>query len=893
MTLAFARVVGTALLLVASIAAHAQDVPTGPLPRNVVPSHVGLELKIDPRLPRFSGVVTMDVAIADPTRVIWLHGRDLSISSARITPMSGSVQSLSAELADPSGVLKFSAANLIPAGKARLEIRYEAPFAESEGAYRVKPEGLDYVISDMEPTGARRAYPIFDEPSFKQPWTVTLIIPAGMQGVSNTREVSRKTLPDGWQQLRFATTENLPSYLVAFAVGPWDIVETADIPPNAVRKTPLKLRGIAARGQGVKMKYVLENTAAILAAEEAYFGTPYPFDKLDLLAAPDFSSGAMENPGLIVYRDSVLFTNEQSPIGAQQYFWTSHAHELAHQWFGNLVTMPWWDDLWLNESFASWFAAKIVAEVNPAMHPQRGEVESSLRAMGGDSLATTRRIREPVKSFTDIQSGFDGITYSKGGGVLAMFERLLGAQRFQKGMQQYMARHARGNATSDDLIDALAAVSDEPAIFRKSFRSFLEQPGVPLLKIRSQCNAGTSPRLLVEQQRFLPVGSTVASTGEWVIPLCVRFGDATGVREQCSLVSGRYAVVALDATTCPDFVMPNADGAGYYRFSLAPKDQAGLQANFAKLSDLEQRVFADSITSAYSAGTIDTDAFLRAAQDLAKAPLASTVLAPAARIDWLILHVAGKAAQKQALRDSVRSWYAPRLAALGTQAREGESLDDRLLRSGLLDVLATTARDPALRAELGNRGRAVLGLSIGGKPGDAKLHPNAASAEERGLALGLAMELGNAEVFDALLRHFETSQDPALRRQLLSAAGQARQPELAARARDYALKPTVRRNEIGQLVRLDTGNPEGWPASRAWLDANYDALATRLAPNSAAIARLYGSNMCSRDEATLMSDKWSARLRDAEGGPRSLAQTVETITLCAALKEHHAGGLGR
>ena len=404
------------------------------------------------------------------------------------------------------------------------------------------------------------------------------------------------------------------------------------MPANAVRKHPLPLRGIAARGQGAKFKYALDNTAMIIAAEEAYFGTPYPFDKLDLLAAPDFASGAMENPGLIVYRDSALFVDEKSRIGARQYFWNAHAHELAHQWFGNLVTMPWWDDLWLNESFASWFASKIIAEVQPALNAERGQVESSVRTMGGDSLATTRRVREPITTFTDIQSGFDGITYSKGGAVLAMFERQLGADRFRDGMRQYMAKHARGNATSDDLIEALAAVSEDPATFRKAFRSFLDQPGVPLLSVQTQCDGG-SPQLRIEQQRYLPVGSPVAAAGEWTVPMCVRYDDGKGgLHEQCNLVAGNPAIVPLETKSCPSFVMPNADGAGYYRFTLNAKDQAALQANFDRLNEREQRVFADSITAAYAAGTIDTPAFLRAAADLAKAPEASTALAPVSRI---------------------------------------------------------------------------------------------------------------------------------------------------------------------------------------------------------------------------------------------------------------------
>jgi len=352
-------------------------------------------------------------------------------------------------------------------------------------------------------------------------------------------------------------------------------------------------------------------------------------------------------------------------------------------------------------------------------------------------------------------------------------------------------------------------------------------------------------------------------------------------------------VVPLATKSCPEFVMPNADGAGYYRFSLDAAGQAALQANFARLNEREQRVFADSITAAYTAGAIDTPAFLRAAADLSQAPLASTALAPVSRIGWLIDRVAVSEKQKQALRDRLRAWYAPRLAALGTQPRDGESDEVRLLRSGLINTLATTARDPALRATLVAQGRAVLGLSTAdGQPGDGLLHPDAASVEERGLALSLAMELGDAQVFDALLRHFEASQDPALRRQLLGAVGNAKQPALAARARDYALaSSTVRRNELGSLISLDSGSPASWPAARAWLDGNYPALAAKLGAGASGIARLYASNMCSPAEATAMTAQWSERMRAVDGGPRALAQTAESINLCAALKARHAEGL--
>ena len=818
-------------------------VPTGPLPRNVVPTRAAVSLKIDPAQARFTGAVRLDVSVARATRTVWLHGRELNLTRATITPQGGRPQRLQVTSADVSGVLRLQADKPIGVGRARIELAYDAPFGQLQGAYRVKAAGEDYVLTQMEALGARRTFPGFDEPGFKQPWNIRLTIPDGLQGVANTRLL--KTLPAerGWKTLVFATTEPLPSYLIAFAVGPWDIVDATPLAANAVRSRPLPLRGIAPKGQGARMRYMLERTGEILAAKEAYFGIAYPYDKLDLLAAPDFGPGAMENAGLIVYRDQLLYADEKSPIRLRQAAFGTHAHELSHQWFGDLVTMRWWDDVWLNESFASWMALKIVDELRPGRHGDRYLIESSLRAMSQDSLASTRRIREPITVSTDIASAFDGITYDKGGAVLAMIERYIGADRFREGIRAYLRRHAKGNATSADLVEALATASESPAAVRAAFASFLDQPGVPMLRIAVDCNAA-APSLKLEQQRFLPVGSTVSKAGEWQIPGCVRWGEERGDPAQCSLVSARSATLPLKAATCPAWVMPNAGGFGYYRFALAPADAARLEANFDRLDEREQRVYADSVAAAFSAGELDVEAYLRAATRLPRAPARETATALIAQLEWMLLHLPFTAAQQHAVRDLVRQSYGPCLAALGTEPRPGETDDDRLMRSELMEVMAYVGRDPGLRASLAATGRRVLGLQTADEatPGDAKLHPDAAQPDQGGLTLRVAIEDGDARVFDALLAQLAASQDATVRQ-----------------------------------------------AARAWIDINFDALAARMAPYGGWLAKVYAKGLCSTAEADSLQARFTERLRQLEGGPRTLAQAVEGVRLCAALQARHQG----
>lgn len=874
-------------LLLATGLAHAADpaVPKGPLPRTVVPSLVKLELKLDPKQERFSGTTRIEAKVAEATDTIWMHGRDLKIAKAEAVVAGGKRIALTATDADVSGVLKLSAAEKIPAGDAVIEIAYDAPFGQLQGAYRVKPDGRDYVVTQMEPLGARNTFPGFDEPSFKQPWDITLIVPDSDVAVANSAETKTEKLDGGWKKVSFARTEALPSYLIAFAVGPWDVPVGPDIAPNGPRTTPIKLRGIAAKGQGGRMKYSLANTPAIVKGLEDYFGIPYPFDKLDNVAAPDFWAGAMENAGLIVYRDTLMFPDENSAVGARQGFWGVSAHELAHQWFGDYVTMKWWDDIWLNEGFATWMGNKVHGQLQPDAHTDRGLLEGALGAMGADSLASTRRIHEPIKDFTDIQSAFDGITYQKGAATLVMFESYIGPEKFRDGVRNYMKTHARGNATSADLISALAAQSSDPQAVGKAFFSFIDQPGVPFLKIDVECGKG-KPALVVQQQRYLPLGSSASADQTWGIPLSVRYADGGQIREEKGLITGAQSRFELkQAKACPTWVMPNAHGTGYYRFALTPKWQESLSGGFAKLDEREQRVYADSVTSAYGAGSLTSSQLLAALPQLAGAEVRQTATAGLNNIAWMDEHLLSDEAAKAEFRAAAAEVYRPRLDALGLAPKEGEIDDNRLLRTRLINFFAGTLKDKTVRDTLGKQGRAVLGLDSGGK-----LAADAVPKDLRGIALAVAVQEGGKPAFDAAEKHFRATQDAELRGQLLGAIGSTRDPKLAEHARAMVLeKGLLRRNEIPNVLGGQTDDDTIRPQMRAWLDQNFSELEARLAPAGARLLGLYTDQMCSDADAAQLQDKFGKRMETVEGGPRALKQEIEGIRLCAAQVKARTG----
>ena len=873
------------LALFSSTLTYASEpVPRGPLPRNVVPSLVALELKLDPGEERFSGKTRIEAKVTEATDTIWMHGRDLTIARAEAIVSGGKHFPLTAELADVSGVLKLSSAQPIPAGDAVIEIAYEAPFGELQGAYRARHNGDDYIVTQMEPLGARNTFPGFDEPSFKQPWDITLVVPERYVAVANSREAKTEKLDDGWKKVTFDRTEALPSYLLAFAVGPWDLPQGPDIAPHGSRSMPIKLRGVAAKGEGERMKYSLANTPAIVHALEDYFGTPYPFDKLDNVAAPDFGAGAMENAGLIIYRDILMFPDEKSPAGLRQAFWGVSAHELAHQWFGNLVTMEWWDDLWLNEAFATWMGNKITGQLQPQFHTERNILEGGLNAMAADSLASTRRIHEPINDFTQILSAFDSITYRKGGAVLSMFENYVGETGFRDGVRHYLKQHARGNATSADLIAAIAAQSDDARAADAAFKSYIDQRGVPFLKIDVQCGDG-KPALVVEQQRYLPIGSTAQAEQTWGIPLSVRYDDGQ-VREEKGIIAQAQTRFELkEAQSCPRWIMPNAHGAGYYRFALTQRWQQSLSDAFASLDEREQRVYADSITSAYDAGALTPTQLVAALRQFAGATNRQTAIAGIPQVLWMKEHLFDSEARRDRFLAAVADTYRPRLQQLGLKLKDGDSDDDRLLRSSLVGFFAETLEDKTVRAEMSKSGRAVLGLDT-----DGKLDADAVPQDLRGIALSVAVQEGGAKAFDAAQKHLRSAQDPLLRSQLVAALGSSNDRNLAEQARALVFeKDLLRRNEILIVLGNQTEEAELRPALRDWVDSRFTELEAKLAPGGASLVTLYATGMCNAEGAVEAEEKFAERIKTLEGGPLQLKQAVEGIRLCAAAKRHRHG----
>eukprot|EP00903_Cladosiphon_okamuranus_P004372 g4370.t1 len=401
---------------------------------------------------------------------IWLHSQDQTIEYAAIRHENGltypatAVQSLADE-----GLMSLNPDQAIPAGNAKINIAYSAPYnLQLVGLYKAIQNGQPYLASQMEAIDARRFVPSFDEPRFKTPWSTRVRVPADQQVITNGPLISTQAMDDGWVEHQFATTRSIPSYLLALAVGPYDALDSGALPSNEIRSTSLDFRGFAASGKAPKLKEVMDITGEMLRWQEQYFDYPYPYAKLDLIAAPDFAFGAMENAGAIIYRESRLLLDENTSLIDRRRSLITHAHELGHQWFGNLVTPVWWDDIWLNEAFATWISYKTMDAVYPEtgydLEPQIG----AITVMDTDSLLHARQIRNPVLRNEEIIDAFDGITYRKGGGVLAMFEAYLGEQSFREGMRLHMQRYQDDVADVNDFMRYSSLTDGEQLSFADS-----------------------------------------------------------------------------------------------------------------------------------------------------------------------------------------------------------------------------------------------------------------------------------------------------------------------------------------------------------------------------------------------------------------------------------------
>ncbi len=846
--------------------AHADTAPMGKLPRAATPVAYRLDLTVVPENERFSGHTEIDITLDAVQTALYMHGRDLNITKA-VAIQNGKSIDVTWKQIDPLGVSQITFATPLKAGKVTLKFDYDAPFGDGpEGLYHIKVGDDWYAWTQFESIDARAAFPSFDEPGYKTPFTVSLTTKPGFVTASNSREVSSTPAGDLVKH-SFETTKPLPSYLVAMVVGPFAVVE-GKAPPTPQRPYELPIRVIATKPNAAKLQYALKETPSIVAHLENYFNAPFPFPKLDQIASP-VMPGAMENAGADIYGDNIIVLDDNAPTTQKQEFGMVVAHELSHQWFGDYVTPAWWDDIWLNESFANWMGYRIGNEWRPELNIGVGATEEGFAAMGTDALSVGRPIHQPITSNSQIDAAFDGITYGKGGQVVAMIAAYLGDDKFKEGVRLHMSRHPYGNATSEQFFGALADAAKDPRVLA-SMKSFVDLQGVPVVKITHN-----GDQLVATQSRYARLGTTLTPE-TWTIPLCIRHGET----RTCTLINQTTQTVAAPGTGP---LMPNAGGTGYYRFNLPTTDWDALIATGDRLPAGEALALTDSLWAQFYAGDGKASQLIDAARVLASNPDSNVAVDGGDRLSGL--HDRGLMGPNSDAdyRRVMTEIFKPRLDAIGFNPKAGAHLSDdpdrQKLRVSLVNIVSDDARDPAVRKVLADAASAYLG-------GDT----TALDSAFLGRALAVYVEEGGAsqdklaaakDMFERTLKaHDEVFRGRALR-SVTAGATPATATWLFGALGDKRLRNPDKLALLGGLFGEDATRDMAY----AWLKTNYEAFSAGTGIFSAGRVASLPSGYCSADKASEIDTIMRPKVKAAGRGELSFDRMLEGMHNCAVLKD--------
>jgi len=850
------------LLLPPLVSAQTAPLPGGMrLGDGVTPRAYDLRLTVDPNQSELDGEGDIEVTLRSSTQRIWINAHQLGVSGVVAEAGGRKIAGLAQE--GDEDVIGLSFAETLPAGEAKISLRWKARIEslDTRGVFRQRDGEAWYAYTQFESLSARRAFPCFDEPQWKTPWRLQLTVRDDHLAFANSPQAGEAPASAGWKTIRFEPTPPLPSYLVAFAVGPFEVLDGGKAGAKA---TPL--RYVAPRGHGGELAYVRETTPKILERLETYFGTPYPFAKLDSVVIPHtVGFSAMENAALITYTsNATLARPEAATERFKQRYAALAAHEIAHQWFGDFVTMAWWDDLWLNESFATWLSERIVDEFAPEWYWPLRIDEARRQAIEVDRLPSTRIVRQPVQTRDDLANAFDRITYNKGGAVLATFEAWLGPERFRDGVRRYLARHAWGNAAADDFFAALAA---DDAKVARAFSGFIRNPGLPEVSVERACAANAAQALL-QQMRLVPKGLVADAAAPWATPLCLRAGYGEASERQCVLLEGEREPLRLARPECPDFLLGNPAGRSYAVVKHAPDDLDRIFAAGERISAAEViAVMHDAELLALS-GRIPYAQALRALAWGAARP-EPPVLAIAAEIARRI--PGPHRGDARAFASWVQEHFGASARAAGWRAKPEEQGEAEQLRMSLLPLVAELGRDRALGREARRLARAWL------------KRPEALDAAAVEPVLRTAARLGDPALFNEYLRAARHVKDRTDRRQIVSAMGRFQGSAgkgFRAALRGGKLDP----REGLDALELALGEEGSRSATLAWIAREYDWLNRAMPQDSLARVPRWASGACTPEQRNDLAAFWTTRAGELRGLSRTLALALETIDGCIAAR---------
>jgi aminopeptidase N/puromycin-sensitive aminopeptidase len=834
--------------------AHAQR-----LSKAAIPQHYSLALTPNLKDATFSGSETIDLTLGQAVDSITLNAAEIKFGSV-VAVANGREFKGTATTDEDKQQATLAFDRTLPAGKIALKIEYTGILNnELRGFYLSKTAKRNYAVTQFEATDARRAFPCFDEPAFKATFDIQLTVDKGDTVISNTNAISDTPGPVlGEHTVKFATTPKMSTYLVAFLVGDFQCVsgESDGVPIRACA-TPDKV------AQG---KFAVSAAEFVLHYYDTYFGIKYPMPKLDMIAIPDFEAGAMENFGAITYRETDLLIDEKTAsVGAKKRVGLVVAHEMAHQWFGDMVTMQWWNNIWLNEGFATWMENKPTAAWHPEWKVPEDVAVDLDRTLDLDAGRTTRTIRANADTPEEINEMFDGISYGKAGAVLNMVENYLGREVFRQGVHNYLAAHLYGNATAEDFWNAQTENSHKPV--DKIMESFVAQPGVPLLTF-SQPGGG---KVAVAQERFFLSPSAKGDRSQsWSAPVCFK---AAGGQDDCELLSPSEA--SLKTPDAP-FFFANGGGKGYYRSAYPADVYAKLVGSVESGLNPEERIsllgdeWAQVRANKVPVGD-ELDLVAAVKGDSSDAVVDSALTA----VSQIKDRIASTDAEREAINAWVRKNFKPALERLGAPSAN-DSPDKQELRATLFAALGA-AKDPDVIAQ----SKVVAERYLA--------DPASVNATLAQAALGVAAANGDAAFFDELQKVYETSANPELAEGALRRLAAFQDPALAKRALEYTLSGKVRNQDSPGLLARTITSPSTRDLAWAYIQQNWDKVKTQITPLSA--SRLVGAtgNFCSAEARDQVVSFLSTH--KVASSQRALKRATDQINDCIELRANQGAQL--
>lgn len=827
----------------------------GRLPLLATPDHYQLRLSLFPEQPSFRGEVEIGLQLHAATRTLYLHGRDLTVHKVEARragedSINGRYQQIS-----PQGLARIDFDDTLSSGFLTLTLQYDGQYTTtSEGLSRVQVDDAWYVFSQLHPIEARRVFPSFDEPNFKATFELEVISWQNDIAIGNSLPSETRQLPNHLKITRLNRTPRLPTYLLNISVGPFDVVNGPVIPANEVRQRPLTLRAVTTRGNGVKTRFAFRHTAAMLTAYEQYFAIPFPFEKLDLIAVPDSSANVLENPGAINLSDELMLIDEQAPLAQRQAFIAHHAHALAHQWFGDLVTMPWWDDLWLSEGFAEWLGYQVASKSHPEYQLTVAMQQQLEQAMQRDGLSPEVRIRQPISREQDVQGTFNTVVYDKAMGLMRMYERFLGADQFRQGLRNYFARHAFGNAGADDLFRSLGDAVADPVVTR-SFDSFLTQPGLPAIRLQQNCNNGRL-QLQLQQHEYRPAGSSARQL-HWQLPVCLRAQDES--RQSCRLFTEPSMTWQTD-WSCEQLLVPNVDGAGYYRWQLSEEHRQRLLAKLDTLPVTEAMDVAANLGAAVRAGDLSLEAFWLSLPALAQHPQPAVLDSALNHWRYLLQHI---------LQEPVRaSWQQQLHELLARPTLQDPNNHERLWFRAL-----TLADQSVQKALLQPQQAALQQIRDGGN----------VSANVDPLALTIALQREPA-LFAPLRKQLQTETDSHVRAIITQALALQNNPTLLPALQLLLQSPHLRVNERWTLLRDSTLQPAFAGPQWQWLRENLSVMLPLLPDYRHSQFAELAQGLCDETDWHATEQFLLAHREQLAWPAPAIATTASNVRQCLALR---------